>query len=91
MTRNVLIEHMKVVVVCEESGPINMNYNVLLTTRKANAGVKLVILTMTAKSTLTYTNCGQIGHSVETCQNRKKRGTNCANHYNYIYKTCNMN
>jgi hypothetical protein len=27
---------------------------------------------MRTKSTLTCTNCGKIGHSVETCHNKKK-------------------
>jgi hypothetical protein len=58
-----------------------MNYNPLLTTREANVGVKLVIFVVIAKSTLTYINCGQICHSVETCHNRKKGGTSCANRY----------
>jgi len=41
--RNTLIEHKEVVVVCEESGLVNFNYNVLLTTPKANIVVKVVI------------------------------------------------
>jgi len=40
-------------VVCEESGPISLSYNVLLTTI-----VKPLVLTVTIKSTLTCTNCG---------------------------------
>jgi hypothetical protein len=60
MTRNALIEHKEVVVVCEESGPINMNYIGLLTTREVNARIKLIILVVTTKLALTYTNCGQI-------------------------------
>jgi hypothetical protein len=72
MRRNTSIEHKEVVVICEESGPINMSYNVLITTPKANAGIKHVVLDVTIKSALTCTNCGKIGHAVETCHNRKK-------------------
>jgi hypothetical protein len=36
MKRKTLIEHKEVVIVCEESGPISMSYNVLLTTLEAN-------------------------------------------------------
>jgi hypothetical protein len=57
--RNTLIEHKEVVVVCEENGPISMNYNVLLITPKANVGVKLVVLVMTTKSALTCSNYGK--------------------------------
>ncbi len=49
-----------------------MNYNILLTTPKGNARVKLVVPTLTTKSTLTCTNCGKISHLVETCHNRKR-------------------
>jgi metal-sulfur cluster biosynthetic enzyme len=49
-----------------------MSYNVLLTTLEANAGVKLVVPIVTTKSTLTYTNCGKTGHSVETCHNNNR-------------------
>jgi hypothetical protein len=50
-----------------------MCYNVLLiTTAEANAGVKLVVPTMTIKSTLTCTKCGKTSHLVETCHNIKK-------------------
>jgi hypothetical protein len=72
MKRNTLIEHKEAIVVCEESGPINLSYNVLLTTPKDNTVVKLVVPIVTTKSTLTYTNCGKTGHSVETCYNKKR-------------------
>jgi hypothetical protein len=48
MKRNILIEH-KEVVVCEESGFVSLNYNVLLTTPKANAVIKHVVPTIIAK------------------------------------------
>jgi hypothetical protein len=56
MNRNTLIKHKEAAIKCEESGPINMNYNVLLTTLKTNVEVKLVVLVVTSKSTLTCTN-----------------------------------
>ncbi len=46
-----------------------MSYNVLLT----NVIVKPIVPTIITKSTLTYTNCGKIGHSMETFHNRKKK------------------
>ncbi len=72
MKRNNLIKHKEVVVVCEERGLVSLSYNALLTTPKANVVVKLVVLTIIVESTLTYTNCGKTGHSMETCHNRKK-------------------
>jgi hypothetical protein len=68
MKINSLIEH-KEVVVCEESEPISISYNVLLATSKVNARVKLVLPIVTSKSTFTCTNCGKISHLVETCHN----------------------
>ncbi len=50
-----------------------MSYNTLLTTLEVNATVKFVIPTIIAKSTLTYTNCGKIGHLEGTCHNKKKK------------------
>jgi hypothetical protein len=64
--------------VCEESGLVTMNYNALLTTPKTNVGVKPVIPAMTTKLEITCTNCGKTGHN----QKKKKKGTNCPNHYN---------
>jgi len=72
MKINILIEHKEVVIVCEESGPVSMNYNALLTTPKANVRIKHIVLAMTTKLALTCTNCGKIGHLVETCHNMKK-------------------
>jgi hypothetical protein len=82
MKINTLIEYKEAIVVCEESGHVNpMSYNVMLTTPKANARVKHVILIVTTKSTLTCTNCGKTNNSMESCHNIK-RGTSCANCYN---------
>jgi len=71
MKINTLIEHKEIVVVCAESGPISLSYNVLLTTPKANIIIKPIVPIVIVKSTLTCTNCGKTGHSVETCHNRK--------------------
>jgi len=73
MKKNTLIKHKKIVVICEESGPISLSYNVILNRLEVNIVVKHVILTIIAKSTLTCTNCGKTNHSVETCHNRKKK------------------
>jgi hypothetical protein len=58
--------------VCEESGPISLSYNALLTTPKANVIVKLVVFIITIKSTLTCINYGKTSHSMETRHNRKR-------------------
>jgi hypothetical protein len=39
---------------------------------EANAKVKPIVLVVIGKSTLTCTDCGKIGHLVETCHNRKR-------------------
>jgi hypothetical protein len=72
MKRDTLIEHKEVVVICEENGPVNLSYNSLLTTPKANTMVKPIVHVVTAKSTLTCTNCGKTCHSLKTYHNRKR-------------------
>jgi hypothetical protein len=71
--RNTLIEHKEVVVTCEENGPVNLNYNVLLTIPKTNTIIKHIVHVVTTKSTLACTNYGKTGHSVKTCHNKKKK------------------
>jgi hypothetical protein len=73
MKRNHLIKHKEAIIVCEESEPISMSCNALLTTLDANAGVKHVVHVVIAKSTLTCTNCGKVGHLVESYHKRKKK------------------
>jgi hypothetical protein len=73
VNKNTLIEHKEDVVICEENGLVSLNFNVLLTTLEVNAIVKLVVPTAIAKSTLTCTNCGKTGHSMETCHNKEKK------------------
>jgi hypothetical protein len=72
MMRNTLIEDKEVAIVCEESGHVNLNYNVLLTTPEVNTIIKPIGSTIIAKSTLTYINYGETNHSMETCHNRKR-------------------
>jgi hypothetical protein len=62
MKRNTLIEHKEAVVICEESGPINLSYNALLTTLEVNIAVKPIVTIVITKSTLTCTNCGKTSH-----------------------------
>jgi hypothetical protein len=71
MKWDTLIEHKEVVIVCEENGPVSLNYNVLLTTPKANVLVKPIVPIVIAKSTLTYTDCGKTCHILQTCHNHK--------------------
>jgi len=67
MKRITLLEHKEAIVICEENGLVSLSYNVILTTPEANAIVEHVVPIVTVKSTLTYTHCGKIGHSMETC------------------------
>ncbi len=66
MKRNTLIKHKEIVIICEENGPFNLSYNVLLTTLKANTIVKLVVLVVIIISSSTCINCGK------TCHNMKR-------------------
>ncbi len=43
-----MIEHKEAVVVCEESGLVNLHYNVLLTTIKVNIVAKPIVLVVIA-------------------------------------------
>jgi len=72
MKINTLIEHKEAIIICEESGPISLSYNVLLTTLEVNVVVKLVVFIIIVKSTLTYINCVKTSHSMETCHNKKE-------------------
>ncbi len=72
MKRDTLIEHKEVAIVCEESGHVNLSYNVLLPTPKFNVIVKPTIFVVTTKSTSTCTNSGITSHTLETCRNWKR-------------------
>jgi len=63
MKQNTLIGHKETVIICEESGLVSLNYNVLLTTLNVNIVTKPVVFVVTTKSTTIYINCGKIGHS----------------------------
>jgi hypothetical protein len=71
MKRDTSIEHKEVTIVCEENGPISLNYNALLTTPEANTMFKHVVPVVTTKSTLTCFNCAKTSHSLKTCHNMK--------------------
>jgi hypothetical protein len=49
MKRDTLMEHKKVVVVCEENGPVNLSYNIMLTTLETNIVAKHVVPIATTK------------------------------------------
>jgi hypothetical protein len=68
---NILIKHIETTIVCEESGHVSLSYNDLLITPEVNVVFKHVVPTIIVKSTLTYTNCGKISHSMETYMTRK--------------------
>ncbi len=63
MKQNTLIGHKETVIICEESGLVSLNYNVLLTTLNVNIVTKPLVFVVTTKSTTIYINCGKIGHS----------------------------
>jgi hypothetical protein len=46
MNKDTFIEHKEAIVVCEEKGHVSLNYNVLLTTPKANIITKPTILSL---------------------------------------------
>jgi hypothetical protein len=73
MKKNTLIKHKEATVICEESGHVNLNYNVLLITLEVNTMVKPTIIVVATKLTLTCTNCDKIGHLVETYHNMKRK------------------
>jgi hypothetical protein len=73
MKRGTLIEHKEVAIMFEENELVSLNYNVLLTTPKANTIIKHVVHVVIAKSTLTYINYGKTSHSLKTYHNRKKK------------------
>jgi hypothetical protein len=75
--RNILIEHKKTTIVCEESGTVSLSYNDLVNTLEVNTVVKPVIPIVTIKSTLTCANYGKTSHSVETCHNKKRKLPMC--------------
>jgi hypothetical protein len=62
-----LIKHKVINIVYEESGPINVNYNVLPTTLETNVITKLVVHVVTTKALYTCINCGKTGHILDTC------------------------
>jgi hypothetical protein len=69
MKRDTSIEHKEAVIVCEESGPINLSYNALLTTLEANIVAKLIVLVIIKSHQCA--NYGKTCHTLETCHNKK--------------------
>lgn len=72
MKWDTFMEHKETIVVCEENGPINISHNALLITPKMNVVIKPIVHADSTKSTITCTNYGKIGDSVETYHNNKK-------------------
>jgi hypothetical protein len=66
MKCHVLIKHKETAIIYEESGPINVNYNVLLITLKTNAITKLVVHVVTTKALYTCINYGKASHILDT-------------------------
>jgi hypothetical protein len=72
MKKDTLIEHKETILICEENGHVSLSYNDLLTTLEANIVIEPVVRIAIAKSSLTCTNYGKIGHSLKTYHNREK-------------------
>jgi hypothetical protein len=59
-------------VICEESGPIILNYNALITQPESKLVAQPIVHYTMAKRPLTYSNYGKIGHAKKTCHNEKR-------------------
>lgn len=73
MKCDTLIKHKKTAIVYEESGPINVNYDVLPTTLETNGITKLVVHVVTTKALYTCINCGKVGHILDTYYITKRK------------------
>jgi hypothetical protein len=72
LKRDTLIKHKEVVIVCKESEPISKSYNDTLTTPKNNTTIKIIVSSISTKSSLVYISCGITNHTIETCHKQKK-------------------
>jgi hypothetical protein len=71
MKQNTLIGHKETVIICEESGLVSLNYNVLLTTLEVSVVVKPVIIVVIVKSTSTCIKCDRTCHTFEIVITRR--------------------
>ncbi len=72
MTKDTLIKHKKVAMICEENGKVITNYNALIIQPKSKPVTQPIVIYATAKHQLTCSNHGKTGHAKETCHNKKK-------------------
>jgi hypothetical protein len=63
MTRNTLIKHKEIIVICEECGPIITNYNVLITQPNSKLVAQPIVTYTTTNQQLTCSNYDEIGHA----------------------------
>ncbi len=61
MTRDTFIKHKEATVICEESGPVIVNYNALILQLKSKPITQPIVIYIIAKQQLNYSNCGKIG------------------------------
>jgi hypothetical protein len=72
MTRDTLIKHKEIVIICEKNASIIANFNVLLTQLDSKPIVQPIINYIIVKQPLTCSNCGKTGHAKKTYHNKKK-------------------
>jgi mannitol/fructose-specific phosphotransferase system IIA component (Ntr-type) len=80
MARDTLIKHKEFVVICEENGSIIANYNALITHLESKSIAQIVVIYVTTKQPLTYSNCGKIGHAKENSQQERNTCITCYFH-----------
>jgi hypothetical protein len=63
MTKYTLIKHKEITMICEESGLVIENYNVLITQPKSKLVAQPIIIYTTARQHLTCSKYGKIDHA----------------------------
>jgi hypothetical protein len=72
MTRDTLINHKEVVVICEENELVIANYNVLLFQLESKLVAQPIVHCIITKQPLTCSNYGKTSHAKEICHNKKR-------------------
>jgi mannitol/fructose-specific phosphotransferase system IIA component (Ntr-type) len=63
LTRNTMIKHKEIIIICEENGPIITNYNALIIRPKSKLVAQPIVTYTTTKQQLTCSSCDKIGHA----------------------------
>lgn len=72
MTRNTLIKHKELVVICEESRLVITNYDTLIIQPLSKPVTWPIVTYTTSKQQLTRSNYGKTNHAKKTCHNGKR-------------------